>query len=445
MAVGSHFEQRRAALQLQDEGVAVADIAAVMRDRYGLVGLVAVRQARGWTQQQAADEWCRRWPGDRIEQGTLSGWERWPSGGRMPKLSTLERLAELYAVSASDLVAGWADFRRDGVLGRSADRYGCGVDRRAFIGVVAGAGLASALPKVPTRVGVGEVEQLRAAVDALYLADDRAGGAVVYGRVVEQLTHVRTVLDRATYTDAVGGQLQGVAGRLTEMAGRCAFDAGHKAEGRRLLHEALVIARVAEDDELAVSAFAWLSRDASAQGAGRQAVEFSRAAARTAGRSATPLLRSVLSLREALGHALEGDPVACTVALSCSEDALTDEDGGGEPAWLGFMGPAVFHGGAAEAFLYLRQPNAAERAARAALQANDATAFPRNRGLYLGRLADALVTRGAIDEGAAVTVEALGGVRSGRMVDQLRGLAPALERYETVRGVPEALAALAEV
>jgi hypothetical protein len=339
-------------------------------------------------------------------------------------LRVLDRLAELYEVAASDLLAGWADYRRPGPLHGLLAGYPGRVDRRAFSTGMLVAGASFALPATKGRkLASADVARMRAEAEALYLADDRHGGAAVYRAVIEQLRRVQDLLDASTYSDAVGVKLQSLAGRLTEMAGRCAFDAGHRAEGRRLLTDALVISQLADDEELAVSAFAWLSRDASAQGAGRQAVDLAQAGARTAGRSAGPRLRAVLSLREGLGHALRGDAADCSLALSRSESALSGDEGD-EPAWLGFMGPAVLHGGAAEAYLSLGQPHAAERAARAAIDANDVEAFPRNRGLYLGRLAAALVARDAIDEGAAVTVKALNGVRSGRLIAQLATCVP---------------------
>jgi transcriptional regulator with XRE-family HTH domain len=112
VTVTSPHEQRRVAARLRAEGATWPEIAAVLRQRFNLAGIAAARQAHGWSQQRAADQWRALWPDDPTSQGALSGWECWPNGGRMPSLRTLERLAVLYEVSASDLLAGWADHRR---------------------------------------------------------------------------------------------------------------------------------------------------------------------------------------------------------------------------------------------------------------------------------------------------------------------------------------------
>lgn len=73
---------------------------------------VAFRLARGWSQREAAEHWNARWPEDPKSSKAFSYWEIWPAPtGHEPSIGVLNRLAELYECSTSDLVSDCADFR----------------------------------------------------------------------------------------------------------------------------------------------------------------------------------------------------------------------------------------------------------------------------------------------------------------------------------------------
>lgn len=73
-----------------------------------------MRLAHGWGQADVADRWNRRWPDEPKTFKNFSYWENWPSEtGHMPSLTTLNRLAELYECSVSDLLRGWGEHGAD--------------------------------------------------------------------------------------------------------------------------------------------------------------------------------------------------------------------------------------------------------------------------------------------------------------------------------------------
>lgn len=73
---------------------------------------VAFRLARGWSQREAAEHWNARWPADPKSSKAFSYWETWPAPtGHEPSIGILNRLAELYECSTSELVSDCADFR----------------------------------------------------------------------------------------------------------------------------------------------------------------------------------------------------------------------------------------------------------------------------------------------------------------------------------------------
>ena len=105
-------ERLALAEELRDAGYTWVQIAAVLRHRYGLNTLVAMRLAHGWSQRDAADAWCARWPDEPKTSKNFSYWEVYPSPtGYAPSLAVLGRLAELYECAMADLLADGPTFR----------------------------------------------------------------------------------------------------------------------------------------------------------------------------------------------------------------------------------------------------------------------------------------------------------------------------------------------
>jgi transcriptional regulator with XRE-family HTH domain len=103
-------EQLALATSLRDAGRSWAEIAAALRDRYGLGARIAMRVAHGWTQAEVAQQWNSRWPDDPKTFKNISYWENWPSPtGHMPSLHVLDRLAQLYECDVADLLVGWGE------------------------------------------------------------------------------------------------------------------------------------------------------------------------------------------------------------------------------------------------------------------------------------------------------------------------------------------------
>src|SRR4051812_19303096 len=88
-----------------------AEIGREFQRRFHVNARVALRQARGWTQPEAAERWNRRWPDDPKTFKNFSYWEAWPSStGYAPSLEVLDRLAQLYECSVADLLSDLHDY-----------------------------------------------------------------------------------------------------------------------------------------------------------------------------------------------------------------------------------------------------------------------------------------------------------------------------------------------
>ncbi|HET6213820.1 MAG TPA: hypothetical protein VFE14_13230 [Micromonosporaceae bacterium] len=98
--------------RMRASGHTWVEIAAVVRERYGVNARVAMRKAHGWSQPDAADAWNLRWPAEPKTFKSFSSWETWPSPtGREPSYDVLVRLAELYECGLTDLLSDAPDFR----------------------------------------------------------------------------------------------------------------------------------------------------------------------------------------------------------------------------------------------------------------------------------------------------------------------------------------------
>ncbi|MCO1659571.1 hypothetical protein [Pseudonocardia humida] len=116
---GRRQEHRELARSLRAGGHAWPEIAAVLRERYGLPARVAMRVAHDWSQADAAAAWNTRWPDDPKSFKNISYWETWPSPtGHAPSLAVLDRLAQVYECDVADLVAGWGEHRTGRPAGR---------------------------------------------------------------------------------------------------------------------------------------------------------------------------------------------------------------------------------------------------------------------------------------------------------------------------------------
>jgi hypothetical protein len=99
------------ATQLREEGRSWAEIGSVFQSAYRVNPRVALRQAHGWSQPQAAEHWSEIWPEDPKTFKNFSYWEQWPGQtGHAPSLETLDRLARLYQCKITDLLGDCSDY-----------------------------------------------------------------------------------------------------------------------------------------------------------------------------------------------------------------------------------------------------------------------------------------------------------------------------------------------
>ncbi|MDX6241991.1 MAG: hypothetical protein QOG10_6862 [Kribbellaceae bacterium] len=255
------------------------------------------------------------------------------------------------------------------------------------------------------RIGKGDVAQCKSALDRLYELDYIQGGRPVYELSASMARRLQDTLGRGNYSPSVGRELRAVTAATCENAGWQAYDAGRYDDAHGWWLETRHIANLGEGaGEAQVIALASMSLEASEHShRGRDAVDLARTAAKAAGSSGTPTLRSLLAAREAMGHALLGDTKASAAAFGRAHRHLDASGQAEDPAWLSFYGPSDLAWHEMTAAQLSRQPKAAEHAANDAISYTDVATMPRNHAIYSASLGHILAAAGRYDEAIAVS------------------------------------------
>lgn len=308
---------------------------------------------------------------------------------------------------------------------------GADVDRRTFftdtVGVTAAAILpAHARPLTPPgkggAIGTVHVLELRQVLRSLFHLDDAYGGGDVRNLTERHLCRIRRIINKHTYPETIGRQLELLAGETAEHCGWVHYDADDQGSARRFWGEALTTATMLKDSSLELLVFASMSLQAMYEGRPRDGLNLASAAQERATKLGSPVLQSIIASRAAHAHTLLGDTSA---GKKCMAEAmkLLDRRERGRPApdWTAFHGRAELE--YAQGLLYTEMGHHGRgvQFIRAALDHQEA-AYGRNRALYGLTFAQTLIKAGEVDEGAAHAVESMGHleeVESGRVMRKL--------------------------
>lgn len=368
-----------------------------------------VRLTLGWTQQELAAR--SGW-----SQSTISRIEDDKTRGARD-LDVLADLARALGIPCSALYQAG-----EGDRGRSLD----GMDRRDVLSRTLALAVAALLPQgVATagRIDAAQVAQCWTALHRLFELDDQHGGTEVYQMAAGMARRLETALQDGSYQPAVGQELAAVTAATMEHAAWLAYDAGWAPQARQWWLETCHLADLSGVPDSRVTALASMSLQAGGDPRrGSETVGLAQAARAAAGEQTSPTLLSVLAAREAVGHARTGDRAAATGSIAQARHWLDQGRRGDEPFWLDFWGPADLAWHETRVALALGQGTLAVGAARAALAANDAVAYPRNQVLYTVGLGSVLTRVGQFDEAIAVTGDAV------QRVDAMRGCGRALTK-----------------
>jgi hypothetical protein len=283
-----------------------------------------------------------------------------------------------------------------------------------------------------SRVGISDVEAVRAMTAALVDLDHRFGSGHVRPVLVHYLNSVVSGLLSGAYREAVGRELFGAVARLTELAGYMAVDTGQPGLAQRYYIQALRLARAAADVPLGGYVLASMSLQATYRGFGDEGVDLAQAALERNRGLATARTMSFFRLVEARAHARANDAVAAGAALKAAESWLERaRSGDSDPTWLGFYSYDRFAADAAECYRDLKAPRQVRRFTEQALS-KPTEEFVRSHGLRLVVSAVAELESGNLDaacEQGVRAVEVAGRISSARTTEYVKDLLHRLEPY----------------
>ncbi|AWI29662.1 transcriptional regulator [Streptomyces sp. ICN441] len=292
------------------------------------------------------------------------------------------------------------------------------------------------------RVGLPDVEAVRAMTKALTGLDHRFGAGHVRPVVVHYLNSVVSGLLSGSYREPVGRQLFAAVARLTELAGYMAVDTGQPGLAQRYYIQALRLAQAAGDRAyggyvLAAS----MSHLAAELGNPREIAQLARAAQEGARGQVTPRAEAMFHAAEARGHALLGDVRTCQESAGRAVAALdrANPDSGDDPDWIAHFDQAYLADELAHCHRDLGQADQAARRASESLDGHPESRA-RRRGIGLVLLATARLQQREVEEACRTgtrAIELLGTLRSSRGTEYLEDLNQRLEPFAAEPSVRE--------
>ncbi|WP_414169785.1 hypothetical protein ACMATS_31380 [Streptoverticillium reticulum] len=279
------------------------------------------------------------------------------------------------------------------------------VDRRHFVTGLAALGFCPERG-TPRRIGTAEVRTVRKTVRQLKQLDERMGGDNLSLDARRALGALNRLINTARYTEATGRHLRSACGDLAVLTGWLAYDADRPVDAWGFYNQSLYQARMAEDPEVEVHAYAQMSMAAARNGMPRDAAELARMGQRISARHVPPRLMSLLALREACGWSLLGDAKECHAALSRAYKVFDHGTSNEDPKWIDFYSSAELDGLAATCHADLGETGIAQRLTEKALTTMDHR-YGRNRAWYSVVLAEVHLQKGEVDDACHVAHDAL--------------------------------------
>ncbi|CAO5176509.1 Transcriptional regulator [Frankia sp. AiPs1] len=267
------------------------------------------------------------------------------------------------------------------------------------------------------------VNRIEHNIPGLRVMDERLGGESVRRLVDAELGVVADLLVRGSYTEQVGRHLHTVAAELARFAGWVSFDAGFHTAAQRYWITALHSAHSGGDRLLGANVLKNMSLQCVDFARPREAIDLAEAAVASVG-SASSRVSAMLHMRLARAYAAIGETGACTQAIARSEEGMAAA-APEEPAWADYFDDGEFQAQVGSCYIDLGHLAQADRWLEGSLLDLPGSRA-RDRATYLLRRASVQMDLGNVDQGCALTreampmLEATRSKRNARRADELR-------------------------
>jgi tetratricopeptide (TPR) repeat protein len=306
-----------------------------------------------------------------------------------------------------------------------------------------------ALSLAPTdngpRVGMVDVEVVRATTDAFAALDNRYGGGRARKALIQYLRSDMAALLRGRCSEPVGRKLHAAAAEATLLAAWMSYDAGLHGVAQRYFIQALRLAEAADDVLLAGSILDAMSHQATFLGRTSEAANLARAARTGTQGRATATLTAHFYAMEARALARAGDSARTSRALGEAMKVFERRRPGEDPRWITYFDDAELNAEFGHCFRDLGRHNQAVEYAERSLAGAGASArsdFFVSMVLAAGHLGD-----GDLEEARRIISQALDAdvqlesSRCEQYLRQLRRQMAPFVAHTSVRLLDEALRA----
>lgn len=280
-------------------------------------------------------------------------------------------------------------------------------------------------------IGMTDVEDIREAMRAFRVLDNRMGGGRIRSTVVDYLHgNIVPLLHDARCKEDVRKALFSAAAEVAQLAGWQAYDLEQQGVAQRYLVQALSMARFAGDDGLGGEILAAMSNQAIWVSQPTQAIDMAQAAQEAGKRASLPILQTEGLVMEAHAHALLGDPGACSVALKRASITF-DKPGEDTPTWLRYFDNAYLAARIAHCFRALHQGPTTEKYAKQSLEMDER--YLRGKAFNVALLAAGYALQGEVEQACVAGREAVDrtvALHSTRAVTYIRNLLVDLSAYD---------------
>ncbi|MCX2950871.1 helix-turn-helix domain-containing protein [Lentzea sp. NEAU-D7] len=399
-------------------------------------------------------------------QGQLAAWlsdragrpvtrnevSRWEGESRLPTPFWQKHLAAALDADADALrrAVDRAKTKRRLLQCENHQPEGGDVQRRAFLGAMAGLAASASWPVLPQpkpgqRLGSSDIQRLLNETARLRRLDNYFGGADTYKLYATVLKETQDLVRNASFSSETERNCKAVIAERAQLAGWAAFDAGLHAEATEHYEISFEAAKEAGHPALAGNALAFLAYQKVTFK--KPSVAMAVASYETAKQHATPRVRALLLERMAWTHAVAGQPNEAERALAAAAETVHLASDRPEPDWVFWVNEDEIKIMTGRCWTQLRRPLRAVPILEDVLGRFDDT-HARDKAIYLTSLAHAYLDAGEIEQSASITQQAIdlaAGVGSVRPIERITKVTSRLRPHRSltaVSGVLDAAKAL---
>ncbi|CAO5247169.1 helix-turn-helix domain-containing protein [Frankia sp. AgKG'84/4] len=257
------------------------------------------------------------------------------------------------------------------------------------------------------RADAAVIADLTTTMDALRRLDDKLGGQAVNGMIVEQLRLVVRVLRNASYTEADGHALHGIAAELARMAGWTAQDSGQHGTAQRFYLVGLRAAHEADNPGIAANILRCMAVQACSRDDPRTGIQLLRSARAGSRGRLTATENAILAGQLAIAHGRAGNRDAAQAASDDALDHIAQARSGETPPYLYFVNNDVIAYLVGVSMIFGGRPKAAIPLVQSAIDHADPT-MPRDLLEFQASLSIAHARSGDPDAALSLAHKAIG-------------------------------------